>query len=224
MTDGTASASSTTTSPPRAEHARFREITDVAARLFAERGYHATSMDDIAREIGMLKGSLYYWIQSKEDLLKAILQGAMSETIAVAERIEALDLSAPEKIRMLMHAHLESWIRNPNNYAVSLYETRHVDEATLAEVTASRTSLEVVYRRMFRQGAKSGELNLRDEDVTLAVNSVLGMMNWFPRWYRSDGKASLEQIADLMADIVLDGMAVGPSRGSGDRPAASPKA
>ena len=212
MTDAHALSSSQSGSP-RSEHARFREITDVAARLFAERGYHATSMDDIAREIGMLKGSLYYWIQSKEDLLKAILQGAMVETTTIAESIEAQDCSAPEKIRMLMHAHLESWIRNPNNYNVSLYETRHVDAATLAEVVASREGLEIVYRRMFREGARSGELNLREEDVTLAVNSVLGMMNWFPRWYRADGKATLTEIADLMADIVLNGLAAAPATG-----------
>lgn len=209
MTDGPAVETSQS-GPPRAEHARFREIIGVAARLFAERGYHATSMDDIAREIGMLKGSLYYWIQSKEDLLKAILQGAMVETTAIAERIEAQDCPAPEKIRMLMHAHLDSWIRNPNNYNVSLYETRHVDAATLAEVVASREGLEIVYRRMFREGARTGELTLRDEHVTLAVNSMLGMMNWFPRWYRPDGTASLAEIADLMADIVLNGLATAP--------------
>ena len=206
MTDASTDNSRPTAAPSKEGRDRRREILEVAARLFSEQGYHGTSMDDIAREMGMLKGSLYYWISSKEDLLKAILADAITDTIADAERIEASDLPAAEKVRQLFKAHIESWIRNPHNFNVFLYETRFLDKETLRDLGRARVGLEVVYRRIFQNAAAIGELRLKEEDVVLAVNSVFGMLNWFPRWYRAKGWASSDYIAELMADMVLNGL------------------
>jgi AcrR family transcriptional regulator len=185
---------------------RRDELLRVAARLFAENGFRGTSMDDIAREMGILKGSLYYWIDSKEALLAEVLAGATQEAIDEAGEILAMPLPARERLRKLIHSHIRSWVKNPDNFNVSLREYRWLEGAHAARLAEEREQLEDAYKQLVREGVERGEFRARPEQVSLIVNLLFGAMNWFPRWYRSDGAASADAIADILADLVLDGL------------------
>jgi AcrR family transcriptional regulator len=188
---------------------RRNEVITVAARLFSEKGFHGTSMDDIARELGILKGSLYYWIESKEALLSEVLEGSIRQTIEDARDIVAQPLPAPERLRLLIHSHIQSWIRNPHNFNVFLSEYRWLDAKSLASYYEEKDTLEGIYKGLIRQGIEAGEFNASTRDVSIQVNLLFGAMNWFPRWYRTDQWASPEYIAEVLATLVLDGLRTG---------------
>jgi AcrR family transcriptional regulator len=188
---------------------RRGEVVAVAARLFAQNGFRGTSMDDIARELGILKGSLYYWIDSKEALLAEVLAGAVEKTIADAEAIEAKDLPAAVRLRELIHSHIQSWIRNPDNFNVFVSEYRWLDGASAARYDEERARLESVYKRLLLEGIERGEFSVSRGDVSVLVKLLFGAMNWFPRWYRPGGWATPDMIADILADMTLHGLANG---------------
>jgi AcrR family transcriptional regulator len=189
---------------------RRREIIDVAARLFAERGFHGTSMDDIARELGILKGSLYYWIESKEALLSEVLEGALIQDIDEGREIATRPIPAAERLRLLIRNHIDSWIENPNNFNVFLSEFRFLDKGGFAPWAQEKETLEQLFKQVVREGIESGEFKADPVDLSIIVNSIFGITNWFPRWYRADSWASPGYIADVMADLVLTGLTSSP--------------
>ncbi|MEO6043432.1 MAG: helix-turn-helix domain-containing protein, partial [Tepidiformaceae bacterium] len=111
--------------PTDSQLKRRKEIVAAAARLFAEQGFNGTSMDDIARDLGILKGSLYYWIDSKEALLAEVLAGSpMLDEIVLGGKIMARKIPAAERLRLLVHAHIDAWTENPHNFSVFLTDWR----------------------------------------------------------------------------------------------------
>lgn len=190
----------------RLNQERRREVLDVAARLFAENGFHGTSMDDIARELGILKGSLYYWIDSKEALLSEILEGSVLETLKEGEEIVAREAPAVDRLRALIRSHIDSWIRNPNNFGVYISEWRWLDPTAQERYMDERLALENLYKTVIKQGIGRGEFSIAEREVSINVNLIFGAMNWFPRWYRPDGWASPDDIADILANLVINGL------------------
>lgn len=191
---------------------RRNEIMAAAARLFAEKGFTGTSMDDIARELGILKGSLYYWIESKEALLAEILAGSpMLDEIAFGEKVMARKIPAAERLRLLIHGHIEAWTENPHHYSVFLADWRWLENEDRERYFVMRASLESLFKQVILGGIEFGEFSVDEVDVTILVNSILGMLNWFPRWYRAGGWADASYIADTMTNLVVAGL-------SGPRP------
>lgn len=186
---------------------RHREILTVAARLFSEKGFRGTSMDDIARELGILKGSLYYWIESKEELLSQVLEESVVANIEESEEIAARPLTSTDRLRLLVRCHIDHWIRNPYNFNVYLSDWRWLDEESLERYRQESGQLEGIYKRVIQDGIACGEIDLDPRDVTLVVNGILGMMNWFPRWYRPERWATPEYIADTLGTMVVRGLA-----------------
>jgi TetR/AcrR family transcriptional regulator, cholesterol catabolism regulator len=186
---------------------RRKEIIAAAARLFAEQGFNGTSMDDIAKELGILKGSLYYWIDSKEALLAEVLAGSpMLDEIALGEKIMTRKIPAAERLRLLVHAHIDAWTENPHNFSVFLTDWRWLENDERAYYFSMRNSLEALFKQVILEGIELGEFSVDAGDVTILVNSILGMMNWFPRWYRPGGWADASYIADTMTNLVVAGL------------------
>lgn len=190
----------------RLNHARRKEVIDTAARLFAERGFHGTSMEDIASELGILKGSLYHWIESKEALLAEIVEGSLAPTFERAHQIVAQDLPASERLRQLIHSHVRSWIENANHINVFMTEFRWLDPESIEAYHRERESLETLFKDLVRDGVARGEFNVLEREISIVVNGIFGVLNWFPRWYRADGWASPEHIADTFTGFVLRGV------------------
>lgn len=185
---------------------RRKELVAVAAKLFAEKGFHGTSMDDIARELGILKGSLYYWIDSKESLLGEVLEGSIRETIVETREIADRDLPAAERLQQMIHTHIRSWILNPNNFNVFIFEWRWLEPERLESYHRENNELEDTYKRVLRDGIASGEFAIGEREVSVAVNGIFGTMNWFPRWYKEGGWATHEEIAEILARMLIEGL------------------
>jgi AcrR family transcriptional regulator len=180
-------------------------VYEAALKLFREKGYHATSMQDIAAVVGLYKGSLYHYIGSKEDLLVKAFERALAELLAEVEQITAdATIPAGMQLRQVIAAHVRAVAENLDALTVYLHEWRALAGASLGSVRAQRERYVALVSEIVGRGVRSGEF--RTPDPSIATLAVLGMCNWVCQWYRPDGPLSPSEIGDRFADLVLDGL------------------
>src|SRR3954469_22397412 len=182
--------------------ARRTEVTREAAKLFAQKGYHGTSIGDIAKALGVQKGSLYAHIASKEDLLYETL----SEGAAAFHRaLDAIpDEAAPvEKIRLALRGHLRVVAEQLDVATVFVQEWRYLDGERRDRIVAERRRYEERVAAFFREGRELGELR-SDLDDWAATMLFLSAANWAYTWLRRGGDT--DALADRFFALLLDGM------------------
>jgi TetR/AcrR family transcriptional regulator, cholesterol catabolism regulator len=187
---------------PLAEGTRRDQILAVAARLFSERGYHATSMRDIGEATGILAGSLYSHIRGKEDLLFGIVQRAAEAFLSGLETVLATDAPAEEKLRLAMRAHVDVVAGDPEAARVFHHEWRALTGRRRTDVRKLRRRYESMWDEIVRD--LPGAI-----DPRAARLLVLSAANWTYTWYRPDGPMSPQQVADRFTDLLLDGLGGG---------------
>ncbi len=180
------------------------DILQAAIHLFNHNGYHATSMQDIARAVAIKKPSLYHHFESKEAILLEILETGMAQLISEMEGIVNSDVPADRKLRDAIQSHARIIAENPEGAAVFMREDRGLGDAYLERYLTSRDRFEKLVRHIVQEGMEQGVF--RQTDVTIIVKAVLGMVNWMTRWYRSDGRLSAQEIATFFSDLVLQGL------------------
>ena len=181
---------------------RRQELVQTAAKLFAERGYHGTSMGDIADAMGVQKGSLYSLTESKQALLAdAMREGAAAFHAAldqVPDRAPAL-----ERIRDALRGHLRVVAAQLEVATVFTREWRYLDGSDRARFVDERRRYEERWRMLLREGVERGELRT-DLDVETAALLVLSAANWAYTWLRAG--ADTDALADRFYVLLLDGM------------------
>ncbi len=177
---------------------REAEILATAARMFRERGYHGTSVRNIAESVGLLKGSLYHYIRSKEELLARLFEGALEDTVLELETIARGEDGAPARLRRMVKAYVASITDNRDAVALYLREWRSLPPPDLARVRAQRRAMRALFERVIAEGTDRGELARGDAKV--ATLAILGMCNWLYEWYRPRGRLRAEQLAEELAE------------------------
>lgn len=183
------------------------EIMQAAIRLFQQKGYHATSMQDIADAVGLQKGSLYHYISGKEDLLVVIIHDALGQYNARLTEIRGLDLPVRERLELAVRSHLKGIAENLGMLTIFLRESYALNPDQQRMIAQESDRYNRMFEDLFAEGVRSGEL--RDLDPKLSTRVVLGATNWFYRWYRPDGSYSIDQMADFFVDLVFNGIAAG---------------
>jgi TetR/AcrR family transcriptional regulator, cholesterol catabolism regulator len=181
---------------------RRSELTREAARLFAERGYHGTSIGDLAQALGVQKASLYAHISSKQDLLYATMREGAD---AFHAALDAVPEQAPagEKIRLAMRSHLRVVADQLDVATVFVREWRYLEGDRRAEILDERRRYEERFRAFFREGRELGELGT-DLDDGAAALLTLSAMNWAYTWL-APGRDT-DELADRFHAILLDGI------------------
>jgi AcrR family transcriptional regulator len=181
---------------------RKRELTREAARLFAEKGYHGTSIGDLAGAMGVQKGSLYAHIQSKADLLWEVARDGATAFHAALDRVPD-DLPATEKIRLGLRAHLRVVAEQLDVATVFIREWRYLVGERRDEFVAERRRYEERFRALFREGRELGELRADLDDAT-ATLLALSAANWAYTWIKPE--TDTDELADRFYDFLLNGM------------------
>jgi len=181
---------------------RRDELAGVAAKLFAERGFHGTSMGDIAEALGVQKGSLYSLTSSKQDLLERAMRDGAEAFHAGLDAIPD-DLPAVERIRLALRAHLRVVSQQLEVATVFTREWRFLDDDRRGEIVAERRRYEDRVRGLFRDGVESGELR-SDLDVSAATLLVLSAANWAYTWLQPG--VDTDALADRFTAILVDGI------------------
>lgn len=176
----------------------------VAERLFSERGYHATTMREIARELQIEGGSLYSHISGKQELLFEIVLRASQQFREAAQDVIAQGGPAGQQLRALMRRHLEIVAASTARAAVYFHEWKHLDTEQQAVIKRHRDEYEGYVRQIIQAGVASGEFGPLDE--RLASLQVLSVLNWTYQWFAPDGRLSAEQLADHFFALLMSGM------------------
>jgi AcrR family transcriptional regulator len=197
--------------------ANLEEIIAAAARVFQTKGYHAATVQDIADAVGILKGSLYHHVRSKEDLLDLIVKEPIARIYATMREIVAGEGPASEKLRRAIVAHLEAFDRHYPHLFVYLREREEMKRRFRERFRLSPKQYERCWQQILREGVKSGEFRA-DFDVPVVSYGLLGMLNWLSKWYDPRGRLGVREVADQLSALALAGLVVRAGRPRTARP------
>jgi TetR/AcrR family transcriptional regulator, cholesterol catabolism regulator len=181
---------------------RREELVRAAARLFAERGFHGTSMGDIADAMGLQKGSLYSLTDSKQALLADAVREGASAFHEALDRVPE-EVPALERIRLALHGHLEVVVTQLDVATVFTREWRYLEGEQRDDFVQARRRYEERWRALFREGVERGELRV-DVDADAATLLVLSAANWAYTWLRPG--AGTTELADRFTTVLVDGI------------------
>ncbi len=180
------------------------DILRASAQIFRHKGFHAASMQDIADAVELKKASLYHHINSKQEILFALLDKAMDLLIEDMERVLASEASPQEKLRTAMRQYTRRLAEQGDLAGVLLLEYRNLNPELRARHVERRDRFEGLWRDLLRQGMESGVF--RDLDPALCGFALLGVQNWMITWYRPDGSLAPDELAGTFADLFMTGL------------------
>jgi len=178
------------------------DVVATAGRMFAEKGYHGTSMRDLGKKLGLLGSSLYSHIDSKEDLLVEVVDEGARLFLDSAEKAMTVDGTAGERLRALIAGHVDVVLDHQDVVRTYLNEARMLDEGHRSRVVESRDAYEKMFRSVIRDGLESGEFRA-DVDPKIAAIFVLSILNALERWYRPDGELNRDRIVEAISTSAI---------------------
>jgi len=183
---------------------RREQILEAAARLFRERGFHATSVRDIADAVGLQGGSLYAHVQSKDEVLWEIVKESADRFFRALRPVVASDRDTLTKLREAILVHVNVITEDLDAAAVYTTEWRHLPEPRRSEFAAWRDEYEQLFRSLVHQGMREGHLSPVDEGY--ATLFILSALNYVYLWFRPEGRMGSEAVARMMADFIFNGL------------------
>ncbi|SRR5579883_240901 len=184
--------------------ARKDQIRLKAQMLFRERGYSATSMRDLADELGIEAASLYNHISSKEEILQGICFGMAESFFAAVEPVTLSALDPKAKLQSALEAHLRVIAENSDASAVFLHEWRHLGEPFLSDFKLMRRRYEKLFVTLVEEGIARD--SFKKMDARVVARTILSATNWTfesQKTSKSDGDATIQQIAELLVEGLI---------------------
>jgi TetR/AcrR family transcriptional regulator, cholesterol catabolism regulator len=183
---------------------RAPEIIEAAARVFAQRGFHGATTQDIADVLGIRQASLYYYFPSKEGALELVCLQGVAGYFEVTKAIASGPGAAADKLARLVKSHLAPLADRSDFVRVFLNERQHLPSESRRRVGKWSRGLERVFQDVLKEGVRRGEFR-PDLDTRLAVLGILGMANAVANWYRKE-EVAIERISAEFARLVVDGV------------------
>jgi AcrR family transcriptional regulator len=190
---------------------RAPQIIESGARVFAERGFHGATTQDIADVLGIKQASLYYYFSSKEAALELVCLRGVEGFFDAAKAIAARPESARERLALLINSHLSPLVNRADFVKVFLNERQHLPTESRRRIGRWSRGLERIFEEVIKEGIAKGEFRAA-LDPRMATLAILGMCNAVSSWQRNEN-VDVAQISAEFARLVIDGI--------GTRPAAS---
>jgi AcrR family transcriptional regulator len=189
-----------------------KRIVEAARRLFYEKGYERTTLDDIAERLEVTKQFIYSYYKNKTELLHEIAQQCISECLEVQGRILASKMPIPEKLARIVEEVAQVIIMNQANTIIYLREEMNLDWQIAQRIREQRNEFDHRIMKLLKDGMRSGALKVVDERVT--ARCIGGMLVWCALWYRDLGVLSAAAIGRLVSQNVMQMVACGAGKNS----------
>jgi TetR/AcrR family transcriptional regulator, cholesterol catabolism regulator len=199
----------------RATHRRSAEIIEAAARIFAERGYHGATTQDIADVLKIRQASLYYYFPSKEVALELVCMRGVEGFFETARAIGGGPGTATERLSGLIRAHISPLLDRGNFMKVFLTQRQFLPAHSRRKVGRVSRGVEKIFENVLRDGQRGGEFR-SDLDARLATLSILSIVNGCAAWYARE-QVSIERIGGEFIALVLRGIDAPSARGQNSR-------
>ena len=188
--------------PPRTRRNRAQDVIEAAIRVFHKKGYASASIQDVAEEVGVLKGSLYHYIDSKEDLLARLFEDSAGHFMAMLDEASNLDAPPVERLRRFAYSCSYWYLRNIERVTIYANEWKHLTGKRLKTVVGIREDYERRLASLIGEVKEGGEAR-PDLDVNFATYFIFGALNGLPEWYRRRGPDPAERIAESYAGLIV---------------------
>jgi len=176
-------------------------ILEEAVKLFYERGFSGTTLDDIAGKLGVTKPFIYTHFRSKVELLEAICRPTIEMSLEAIATAAQQPGTASERLFRGVVDFSKVVLQRQGNIAVFFREEKNLSEAGLAEINALRKRFDRVLSELLEQGAEAGEFMVAD--VRVAALAIGGMVSWAYTWYQPGGRLTIEEVGSKLAHIAL---------------------
>ena len=179
---------------------REAEIVEAATSVFSQKGYSAASLQEIAERVGILKGSLYHYISSKESLLFRILQDSHEDAQKLMDSVDALDLPVEEKLFIYVERLSRWYLEHLERASLYLNEWRYLEGDYGKTVRAQRRIFSAYVSSMVEEAVRKG-LARQDLDADLVTKFIISAISSIPSWYRSGGPQDRDATAHEIAAV-----------------------
>lgn len=193
--------------PRGKSHGRRAEMLETAARIFHTKGFEAATIQHIADEMGLLKGSLYYYMANKEEVLYEIIRSYHEETRAYFDEIVALDVPTIDKLRRFIETETAHTAHHRVKSSLFFTEWRSLSEERRRSIIVERDRHDDFVRDCIVDAQAAGDFR-PEINPRVAANGILGMVNSVYQWYDPDGPQTAEEIGREFADLIIDGLTV----------------
>jgi AcrR family transcriptional regulator len=185
---------------------RDREVLNAAARVFYERGYADASVQDVADEVGILKGSLYHYIDSKEDLLYRLLAEVHDDVQGILDEVADMDGLLPiDRLAAYIRSSVVYNARNLPKISVYYHDVDRLGSMRRAEIIAKRQVHEQFVSGLIKESQDQG-LITSTTDPRVLGNFVFANIIWMYRWYKPQGLITPDRLGELCAQFVINGV------------------
>lgn len=182
---------------------RWNDLVAAAAEEFAEHGFERATIEGIAQRLGILKGSVYHYVESKEELLYAVVEAPATRILQEMELLAQDGRSAVERLRAVFHLQIRIF---SDYYPAAFVYLRQVGQETQPPEFRKRDARYMhLLERIIADGVRLGEFSL-STSPRLAALAVVGILNWMSQWYSPTGQASPDQLADALFAIAVGGL------------------
>ena len=188
--------------------AKRNAVLSTAAQMFNERGFHATSLDDIAARLHVTKPTLYYYVKNKDEILLECVKKGLHMTLEGIEASRQAGGNAVDQLRACMQVYADI-VTQPFGMCIIRIGDEEVPEPSRTELRRMKSEIDQAFRRLVAQGVQEGTLAPCDPKMTAFV--IAGALSWIGRWYQSGGEYTAAQVADQCIGTLMHGV-LGPGR------------
>jgi len=177
------------------------DILRSASLVISRKGFRQTTMEDIAAELLMTKGSLYYYFKNKEELLFYCHEQILTKALDQLEKIHQKEISSAEKMKAAIKVHLDIAIREKEIFNLTVKPAQIFSQEYIGAIEKKRDEYAGLFDQMILQGVQKGEFSVTEKKMARMI--ILGAANWIQVWYSPEGEFSKEEIEQIYADYLL---------------------
>ncbi|MFH1651462.1 MAG: TetR/AcrR family transcriptional regulator [Chloroflexota bacterium] len=182
---------------------RKAAILKEAVKLFAEQGYHNTTLDEVAKGLGITKAALYYYFSGKGQIIRAIMKTSMDQ-MSRTVKLGSAKMTPREKLREFIRFHVTVTAENADASRILFEQLHALPRQARQAIRRREKETDSTLQKILSEGNADGTFNV--SDVKVASYALLGLCVWTYHWYRGEGRLSPEQIADVLAGLVEQGV------------------
>jgi AcrR family transcriptional regulator len=199
-------------------------VVQTAARAFAERGYHNTSLDDIAKALDVTKPTIYYYVTNKEQLLFQCFVTGLEPIRGALRAVKVADAPARDRLNTVLRQYAQA-VASDFGWCMVIAEHQDLSASMSEHIRALKVEIDQGIRRLLREGVKDG--SVQPCDVKMTAFALAGALNWIAHWYRANQGMTSTQVADAFVTIFEEGLrprSAARRKPSSNRPSSNRKA
>ncbi|MEW9673393.1 TetR family transcriptional regulator [Ammoniphilus sp. 3BR4] len=180
-----------------------RTILLTASEIFAKKGYRASTLEDVSKELGVTKPALYYYVKNKHQILWSIFEEIMDIYLRSAMTIMEKDIDPKEKLRGLIEGHAHAVLDNQTFTTIFNHEQSELKEEELKSLRSRVKAYEMLFVQVYKEGINLG--HFRSLDPHTVVRGIFGMVNGLYQWYDAEGPISKKEIIGIYLQLLEGG-------------------